>query len=71
VICRTCQCETKVVDCRLNKKGNYIYRRRECINEACGNRFTTTERETHHDASKLVEARLYAVKKKIAEAMHL
>ncbi|MFQ5450463.1 MAG: transcriptional regulator NrdR [Nitrospinaceae bacterium] len=34
--------ENKVIDSRLNKEGDIIRRRRECLN--CGDRFTTYER---------------------------
>ncbi|NIQ00960.1 MAG: transcriptional repressor NrdR, partial [Nitrospinaceae bacterium] len=34
--------ENKVIDSRLNKEGDIIRRRRECLN--CGERFTTYER---------------------------
>ncbi len=43
--CPKCGCEdSRVIDSRPSESGNAIRRRRECLNPACGDRFTTYER---------------------------
>ncbi|WP_067617392.1 transcriptional regulator NrdR [Alicyclobacillus acidiphilus] len=43
--CPYCDTEnTRVVESRPGEDGNTIRRRRECVNESCGRRFTTYER---------------------------
>lgn len=43
--CPKCGCEdSKVIDSRSSEAGSAIRRRRECLNPACGERFTTYER---------------------------
>ena len=43
--CPKCGCEdSKVIDSRSSEAGTAIRRRRECLNPACAERFTTYER---------------------------
>ncbi len=43
--CPYCHTEnSRVIESRTNEDGATIRRRRECVNEACGRRFTTYER---------------------------
>lgn len=43
--CPKCGCDdSRVIDSRPSESGSAIRRRRECLNPACGERFTTYER---------------------------
>ncbi len=49
--CIYCGGETRVVNSRLQKKVNHIWRRRHC--EACGNTYTTIEAADYQQALRL------------------
>lgn len=44
MLCPFCSADTQVIDARPDSKGyNHFRRRRKCLNEECGIRFTTIE----------------------------
>ena len=52
MLCYECGTDTKVIDVRKFVDGTVLKRRRECLSEVCGKRYTTYE-EPEREKTKL------------------